>query len=106
MVDGIIELIGYVGIFNNLGNCNIYEYSIFGRDIYTVYYGDHGFYGQYFEYDTLKIEENKHDGIMKSRFEHLKKNFKNSYSCSSREYRLDIDDIFKDALLETWEVWT
>eukprot|EP01080_Neovahlkampfia_damariscottae_P011267 gene11267-4080_t len=92
MVNEILNLIGYNGNFKDLGNYNIYKRSIFGHDIYTVYYGDNPGYEYCFYQDTLKIEKNKYVDVMKSRFENLKEKMKYGYNVSD-EYRLDIDDI-------------
>eukprot|EP01080_Neovahlkampfia_damariscottae_P006480 gene6480-10485_t len=90
------------GDLNLEENANIYWRSIFGYNIYTVYYGDHPGYDDCFYQDTLKIKKNKYINIMKSRFEHLKEKMKYSYNISN-EYRLDIDDIFEDAYTDGWE---
>lgn len=91
--------------FKKLGNGNIYERHLFGKLVFTVYYGEHTDYDTFvaLEYATYPLFDDDANKIRQSNFEKLKRRI----SGYTEEDDIDVesDDLFEDALLDVWEVW-
>ena len=92
--------------FKDLGCYNIYEHKLFGKLVFTVYYGENNEYTT-FESDYTTLCDDEIEIIKQSSFEKLKQRVSNyTKKDDLDEFSISYDDYFEDAMLDIWEVWT